>query len=148
MKFRAHGSASYQQEGQVLIAEIVGPWNLELIHSYRKAASERIPALAANGPWALIIVLRGAAICPQDAIDSIRAGAIEHVLRWQRICTAYVIGSEVEGYKVMDRVWHSIYAGVMPFAIFESNDEALHWVQQRLLDVAAHPRLLVPDREP
>ncbi|NSL53908.1 hypothetical protein [Uliginosibacterium aquaticum] len=115
-----------------MIAEIGGPWNAELIHYYRELMAEQVPAVAAQGPWALILEIRGAALCPPEAVEGIRRGVVEHASSWRRICTAYVIASDVEGYGVTDRVWRGIYAGIMPFEIFEHMADARAWTQRHL----------------
>lgn len=140
MTFRTHGSVAVTEEGQILISQIVGPWNAELIGEYQKAMAAHVPALAARGPWGLIIEISGAALCPPDAIERIRIGAHEHARNWQRACTCYVIGPEVEGYRITDRIWRDIYAGVMPFEIVESSEAALRWTRQQLAQLAAPPQ--------
>ncbi|GAB2894622.1 hypothetical protein GCM10027046_24650 [Uliginosibacterium flavum] len=132
MSFRTHGSVAIQEEGQILIARIAGPWNAELIAEYQQLMHAHVVALAARGPWGLIIEISGAALCPPDALERIRSGAREHARNWRRACTCYVIGPDVEGYRITDRIWRDIYAGVMPVEIVETHDAAVRWTAQQL----------------
>lgn len=132
MKFRVHGSIDIRREGQVLIAEIGGPWNLELIELYRKRMMPFAIEMAADGAWGLILVIHGAALCPPDAIEGIRRGVREHAEQWKRACTSYVIAPDVIGHRVLDRVWRGIYDGIMPVGIFDTLEEAQAWTAEQL----------------
>lgn len=132
MSFQVHGEVSLQRQGQILIANIQGPWNIELIGRYRAEMGPFVRDLAAVGPWGLIIVLHGEAACPPDALALIRQGAIEQAKNWQRVCTAYVIAPDVVGYRLMDRVWHGIYQDVIPCEIFEQREAAVAWTERML----------------
>lgn len=132
MEFRAHGELSARELGQVLLVDVVGPWNLELIQAYHAAIDPRAERLAERGPWALIVEIRGAALCPFDAIEAIRRGARQQAGQGRRTCTAYVIAPEVEGARLTAPLWRGIYDGVMPFEIFETREPALRWVRRLL----------------
>lgn len=132
MEFRVHGSVDFHRDGQILIADIGGPWNIELIDLYRQRIAEYVPALAEGGVWGLILIIHGAALCPPDAIEGIRQGVREQAEKWKRVCTSYVIAPEVIGHRVMDRVWRGIYEHIMPVGIFDTLEEALHWTLAKL----------------
>ena len=138
MGFIAHGSLELREEGQILIAEIGGPWNNELIDQYRERMTEHVPALAMRGAWGLVIEIYGTASCPPNAIESIRAGVREHAEKWNRISTAYVIAPNVAGYRILDSVWQGIYERIMPFSIFDKRDDALRWTRSILVQHQFH----------
>jgi len=116
---------------QILYSEIEGPWNLELIEHYRERATPIACELAAQGPWAAIIEIRGEAMCPPDALEAIRQGV--HAFAAQgRICTAYVIAPDVKGAAISAPMWRGLYAGVMPFEIFDTRDAAVTWCRKQL----------------
>lgn len=127
VSFPAHGSASYRTEGRLLIADIDGPWNLELIQQYHVEMRPFIDQLARDGPWGLLIVIHRAAACPPDALALIRKGAIAQSQSSRRACAAYVIAPGVPGYRIMDRFWRGIYEGVHSFEIFGELDAAIRW---------------------
>lgn len=129
--FRIHGSIAMHRHDQILYSEIDGPWNLELIEHYRERATKMACELAAHGAWAAIIEIRGEAICPLDALEAIRQGV--HAFAAQgRICTAYVIAPDVKGAAISAPIWRGIYAGVMPFEIFETREAAMAWSLKQL----------------
>ena len=127
VSFSAHGSASFRVEGRLLIADIDGPWNLELIQQYHLQMRPLIEQLANDGPWGLVIVIHRAAACPPDALELIRKGAIAQSQTSKRVCASYVIARGVPGYRIMDRFWRGIYEGVHPFEIFDELDAAIRW---------------------
>ncbi len=129
--FRIHGSIAMHHHDQILYSEIEGPWNLELIEHYRERATSMACELAAHGAWAAIIEIRGEAICPLDALEAIRQGVHVFAARG-RVCTAYVIAPDVKGAAVSAPIWRSIYAGVMPFEIFDTRDAAVAWCRRQL----------------
>lgn len=131
MPFPAHGESKLCRDGQIILADITGPWNLELIELYRQQIAALIPEVSRQGPWALIITLHRTAICPQDAIDLIRKGIRSDSMA-RRVCTCYVMAKEIEGYLIMGPVWRSLYTGVIPFEIFNSEAEARAWSEQQL----------------
>lgn len=131
--FRVHGTTRHEVLGNIIHAEVDGPWNIELIQEYVAQLTPSVDALSARGPWAVIVEIRGASLCPPEAVEAIHQGVLLHAAKG-RACTAYVIAPEVEGAGVTDVVWRSIYAGVMPFEIFETLDEALTWVRAHLDD--------------
>lgn len=132
MFFAAHGAVGFTRQEQVLIVDVQGPWNLELIDLYKEKMRPYVQDLSANGAWGLIIEIHGEASCPMDALEGIRLGVIDQAANWHRVCTAYVIAPEVRGYRLMDRLWRGIYRDVMPCEIFERRGDALAWIQNTL----------------
>jgi hypothetical protein len=128
-----------QQEGRILHAWVQGPWNLDLVLLFREQAQAFLPALAAQGPWGMLIEFDGDAVCPLDATLAIHEMAEEHSRNWQRFATAYVVGPQVGGYQFMNRVWHGIYQQVGSWESFDALDAALDWIHARLDDAAAPP---------
>lgn len=132
MSFAPHGSMQFSVQGQVLIAQIGGPWNVELVQAYQQAIQPYVQTLAAQGPWALVIDVHGEAICPPEALELIRQGAERQHKESRRACTSYVIRPEVPGAHLMAGMWRRLYAGILPFEAFATLDEALAWSQQQL----------------
>lgn len=139
MKFQKHGSVRFTVHGQILHAEVQGPWNQELIDHYGDEIQPLVAQVAARGAWAVVITLHGEAICPPDALAAIRRNAVEHARQWRRTCTAYVIGPEVPGYKLMDRMWRGVYEDLMPCEIFEDDAAALAWAEGMISAASSGP---------
>lgn len=132
MPYSVHGSLAQTRQGQILITDVQGPWNAELIELYQQKCRPHVEALSAQGPWAAIIHMHKEASCPQDAIAGIKQGVIEQAKNRKRVCTAYVIADDVVGYHIMDRVWRGIYKDIIPFEIFERREDAIAWTAQIL----------------
>ena len=132
MFFSAHGTVDFTRQGQILIAEVQGPWNAELIAQYREKIAPFVQELSVNGAWGLIVEIHNEASCPPDALEGIRLGVIDQAKNWRRVCTAYVIAPDVRGYRLMDRIWRGIYRDIIPCEIFEQREDAMAWVEQTL----------------
>lgn len=135
MQFSIHGEVAFTRLGQILVADVQGPWNAELIELYKAQMTPYVAEMAKTGPWGLILVVHNEAACPPDAIEGIRRGVIEQAKNWHRVCTSYVIAPDVLGYRVMDRVWLNIYRDVIPCEIFEQREDALAWTELQLAEV-------------
>jgi len=132
MRFSIHGEVAFKRQGQILVTDVQGPWNAELVELYKTQMSPYIAEMAKSGPWGLILVLHNEAVCTPDAIEGIRRGVIEQAKNWRRASTAYVIAPDVLGYRVMNSVWRNIYRDVIPCEIFERCEDALAWTEARL----------------
>ncbi len=135
MAFPVHGESTVTHTGQIVLAEVEGPWNLELIRLYRKQMAAVIPAVEKQGAWVLVVRLHRTAICPMDAIDLIRQGIAQDADS-HRVATCYVMTPQLEGYLIMKPVWRKLYEGLMPFEVFESLEDAQQWAEQ-MLDLSA-----------
>ncbi|QYK03078.1 hypothetical protein [Shewanella psychrotolerans] len=132
MEFPAHGSVEISCSNQIIVANIGGPWNLELIKIYREKMVTLFNQLKPNEPWGLIVCIHNSATCPPDAIELIKKGVQSDSIKNHRICTSYVISKETEGRRLMDPIWRKIYLNVMPFEIFPTLDEAMNWTEMQI----------------
>ena len=80
----------------------------------------------------LIVVVHGAAACTPEASELIRAGAVTQAKSSGRACAAYVIRPGMPGYRIMNTLWRSIYAGVQPVEIFDTLEAATRWSHMTL----------------
>jgi hypothetical protein len=132
MSFQVHGDVGIQVVGQVIILNVTGPWNIELVQMSRKLTSPYITQVSERGNWGLIVQLNGSAMCPPDALKLIKEGADKDINLTKRICTSYAMSPETEGYNLMLPIWHDIYYGKIPFDIFDTLEEAQCWVSKQL----------------
>jgi len=131
-EFSKHGAFSLSVDGRLLVVEVEGPWNLELIHSYGEETRPIAEEMARTGPWVLISIAKRSALFTPEAIDLLRQTAITHVRRMGRIATAYVVDPTVEGYRLVDAIYETVYRGVCEVAVFETRAEAEGWAQEQL----------------
>jgi hypothetical protein len=137
MKFLPHGAMHFDVFDQILVARIGGPWNVEFVQAYQLAVQPYVRQLGERGLWALIIDVQGEAMCPPDALELVRQGAVAQHGKSLRACTSFVIQPDVPGAKLMGHLWRKVYAGLMPFEVFETQEEALNWSAQTLATLRA-----------
>ena len=130
-RFRPHGRVDMWMENGVLQYEATGPFNAEVFDCMAVAQMEFLLALPPIlGPWASICTLRNSAMCPREAIQrytqlmqSLKPANLEPV------ATAFVMGPEVEGGKIMAPHFERVYTLIQrPFRICTTMEEAQAWV--------------------
>jgi len=131
-EFSKHGAFTLSVDGRLLVVEVEGPWNLELIRSYGEETGPIAEAMARTGPWVLISIAKRSALFTPEAIEALRQTAITHVRRMGRIATVYVVDPTVEGYHLVDAIFESVYRGVCEVAVFETRAEAEAWAYEQL----------------
>jgi hypothetical protein len=132
MEFSQHGEFELSIDGRLLVVDVVGPWNLELIQNYTAQVAPLARQLASTGPWVLISVARRSVLFTPEAIEALRETAQRHSAESRRVATAYVVGPTVEGYQVVNAIFEDIYRDVCPMAIFETRAEAEGWAAEQL----------------
>ena len=135
--FEPHGDTRFSIEGQMLLVELWGPWNAELVDVYTRLAAPLMAGLAAAGPWGVIAITRVSTMFTDDGADRLRALLRQPSPTLNRAATAFVIAPEVEGYRLCDPLLHEIYDPIAAFAIFESLLPAKTWVDAQIARVAA-----------
>lgn len=133
--FPAHGRTTFRQEGCLLISEAEGPFNLELVQALRRPVVEAAAPLAAQGDaWGHLSRFRRSALASPDAL-----AALAGFLGWLKeqgmapTFTAYVLGDEVEGARLMDLPLRRCFeAAGLHMATFADEDSARAWLLQAL----------------
>ncbi len=138
MPFSAHGEFSLRQDGRLLIAELTGPWNIELVDRYRIEVAPFVARLAPDGPWGQIAICHRSVLAPQDALKALTDGARVLAERHHRVAMAYVLPPEVEGHGIMESVFARMYAGFQSVACFETLAPAREWTLAQI-KAAAKP---------
>ncbi len=127
--FRPHGKFRVWIEGQLLITELTGPWNRELIEYWAAQALPLASQFSAVHPYIAITIVHESILCPADAIDRI-ARAIQFS-RSQLHCIENVIvaADNVDGKDLLKSTYHRI--GLQHF--FNDFDSAKHWAEQAII---------------
>ena len=125
--FRPHGSFSTRVEGSLIISDITGPWNKELVAAWALQCYPMATALSKSGPYVGIAVISGSMLCPPDAMEALRR-AVKYSATSLR-CTAHVIVADagVDGRDFLEPVFARIYEGVVAHRIFYDLDAARAW---------------------
>jgi hypothetical protein len=125
--FRPHGKFTTHVEGRLIVSEVTGPWNKELVEYWGARCHADAKLLGATGPWVGIAVIRESMLCPPSAIDSLRR--IAHYSGAKLNCIAHVIVADasVDGRNFLEPAFARIYEGAVEHAIFDTVDEARAW---------------------
>lgn len=126
--FRPHGKFHIWIEGQLLLTEVTGPWNRELIDYWAAQALELAQQFSTDRPYIAITTVHDSILCPNDAIDRI-ARAIEFS-RTKLACLENLIvaADNVEGRDVVQSAYHRI--GLRRF--FSKFEDAKAWAEHAL----------------
>ncbi len=122
--FRAHGKFFSRVEGRLMISEVTGPWNKELVEEWALGSN---PVAKSLGMHIGIAVIHGSMLCTPEALLVLRRAA-EHAAK-ALSCVAHVIVADksVEGRDFVESSFIRTYRGVLPLAIFYTLDEAREW---------------------
>ncbi|MFZ6800700.1 hypothetical protein [Undibacterium sp. Di24W] len=126
--FRPHGRFKVWTEGQLLLTEVTGPWNRELIDYWAQQARDLVVVFSTERPYVAITTVYESILCPADAIERIEQ-AVQHS-RTNLPCLANVIvvAKDVDGRDIVKRTYQRI--GLEH--IFEDFDSAKAWAEHIL----------------
>lgn len=127
LKFVPHGEYKLRLEGRVLVSELVGPWNLELVNTWMKAAHPMVKELAATGPHVHMTIVTGSLLCPPDALDRLTEVIVYTTKYMQCIGNPVVAAADVEGRAMFEPMYARIYAGSPPRGLFLDYASAKAW---------------------
>jgi hypothetical protein len=122
--FRAHGQFTTRVDGRLIISDVTGPWNKELVEQWAAASH---PLAQALGPHVGIAVVRESMLCTPDALLVLRRAA--QYAATSLACMAHVLVADksVDGRDLIDASFIRAYDGALRFAIFYSLEEAQAW---------------------
>jgi hypothetical protein len=135
VEFKAHGAFNLHRDGQAIVIEAAGPWNLELIRQYAHDVLPVTREVAAGGPWGAIVVVRNSVLFTLEAAEALREAGFRTAKTSGRIAVAYVIPADVEGALLAPDILRRIYDGLNTWAIFTDLPAAMDWT---LGQIAAH----------
>lgn len=133
-RFNPHGRVDLWMENDVLQYESTGPFNEEVFDCLAVAQIDFLKDMAPTGPWASICTLRHSAMCTPGAIDRYtQLMQSPKPAAFLPVATAFVVGPEIEGGKIMAPHFRRIYSLIdRPFQIFETMAEAWDWVHSMI----------------
>ena len=137
--FRPHGTFATHVEGRLMVSEITGPWNKELVEYWGEQCYPAAQLLSASGPYVGIAVIRASMLCPHDAMESLRRIVRHSATRLHCIAHVIVADASVDGRDFLEPVFARIYEGVVAHAIFYTLEEARAWSLALLRQHAEQP---------
>ena len=144
MEFKPHGSFGLHRDGQVIVVEAAGPWNLELIQQYARDVLPIIREISADGPWGCIVIVKNSAMFTPEAAAALREAGFRTAKTSGRVAVSYVIPVDVEGASLAPTIIRHIYEGLNPCAIFTELGAAVDWMRAQILAHEPLPPLRSP----
>ncbi len=133
-RFAAHGLIEFAMEGDILYYAATGPFNEELFDRFAIAQKSYLTTLKHPTPWASIATFVDCALFTPEAIA--RYTVVMHTPKSAGlvpVATAFVIGPEIEGGKIMAPHFRKIYDSIQrPFTVVSTLEEAQSWAQSML----------------
>ncbi|MCU6435571.1 hypothetical protein LPB67_17470 [Undibacterium sp. Jales W-56] len=133
---RSHGSFEIYTDGQVLVSEVTGPWNTELVVDWLGAVLPMIQELAFQGPWGTVAIIKNSLLCPKEALQLLTDRARIAVDQYRMVGSVYVAAPDVDGRHFIEPVYAKFYQGICPIQFFDRYPDALAWVRQECRDYA------------
>ncbi|MBR7799455.1 hypothetical protein [Undibacterium fentianense] len=95
--FRPHGRFHVRAEGQLLLTDVTGPWNRELIEHWAQQARQIAIGFSPDRPYIGVTTVHESILCPADALNRIQR-ALEYS-KTNLSCLANIIiaADDVEG---------------------------------------------------
>jgi hypothetical protein len=133
-KFRTHGEFSCYCEGQVLVTEVTGPWNRELVEEWGQFIYPDALVLSARGPYVGIAHIHRSMLCPPDALAAL-SKLVHYASKHLRcICNVVVVAPDVEGRNFVEPSFVKVYGDTVPYKFFYELEEAKAWSQALLAE--------------
>ncbi|WP_426107875.1 hypothetical protein [Massilia sp. TSP1-1-2] len=122
--FRPHGTFLTRVDGRLIISDVTGPWNKELVQAWALAVQ---PVAMGVGPHVGVAVIHGSMLSTPEAL-LVQRRCAEHAARTLG-CVAHAIVADktVEGRDFVESSFFKAYEGVLPLAVFYTLDEARSW---------------------
>jgi hypothetical protein len=127
ISFQPHGEFTARVEGRIIISEVVGPWNKELVDQWAAALHVVAKQLCATGPHVGIAVLHGSMMCPPDAFTAMRQAISYAAAKLDCIGNILVAEASVEGRALLLPVYAQLYGEGVPQRFFYDIDSAKAW---------------------
>ncbi|MFZ6846072.1 hypothetical protein [Undibacterium sp. RuTC16W] len=133
---RPHGNFKIYTDGQILVSEVTGPWNTELVQEWVDSMLPTIQELSLKGPWGTIAIVSNSLLCPKEALQLLTDKARGAVGKYQLVGSVYVAAPDVDGRNFIEPVYEKFYKDICPIEFFDDYPDARDWVRQRCLDYA------------
>ena len=130
--FPSHGKYSLHRDGQVLVTEVVGPWNLELVQEWARSAIPFSIEMQEEGPWAGIAIMSESMLATPDAMAALRKVVAASVEQFNCIAHIVVAAPGVAGKGVVEGAFQKVYEGLCLSGFFDDYSSAKDWAIQQI----------------
>lgn len=132
MQYPRHGDFNIRVAGDVVISELMGPWNIEAARAYIGELDAIVERELDGRRWGSVVICRDSVQFPLEMIAPLRASVEKRVTRFNQAAIAMAVAPEVEGYGVLFPTIRRIYDGLIPFDIFDTEQQACDWIKRFL----------------
>jgi hypothetical protein len=130
--FRVHGKFSIRVDGQIIISDVTGPWNKELVEAWGVQVYPTAKSLAAVGPNAGIAIVHESMLCPPEALASLKLLVQYSATKLNCVSHCIVANRKTAGRDLLEATYARIYEGIIAYQLFEHVDDAMAWSQQQV----------------
>ena len=139
--FSPHGEITLWFDDQILYYEVIGPLNTEVIEGLARAQTEFLHQFSPVGPWGSIAVCKVSAVLGPACLARYEAMMSSPKPAGKTpVATAFVMGPDVDGYRLMAPLYARIYARIQrPFCAVETLEEGRAWVFAQIAQARKAP---------
>ncbi len=127
-----HGKFTIRVDGQIIVSDVTGPWNKELVEAWGVQVYPTAKALAANGPNAGIAIVHESMLCPPDALASLKLLVQYSVTKLNCVGHCIVASRDIAGRDLLQATYARIYEGIVAYQLFDNFDDAMAWSRKQL----------------
>jgi hypothetical protein len=129
-RFSMHGEVKLKTDGNILLYESTGPFNIETVQAFTAARASIHKKLDEARPYASIVHWRNSALMSLEAFAAYQVGYVKFLQENQHpMALAWVSGPEVEGMDFMIARYTQIFdEHGLNFKCFATMAEARSWV--------------------
>lgn len=126
--FPPHGELAFYRDGRILVANVRGPWNLELVYRWANEIRPHARELALTGVWACICIIEVSILSTPEAMQVLQKVVEGGVKNFQFGGQAIVATNTVSGRGFVEDSFRHMYQGLCPFEFFEDYQRAKCWL--------------------
>ncbi|WP_296447892.1 hypothetical protein [Rhodoferax sp. UBA5149] len=132
--FKPHGRLDVHLEGDIVVYDAEGPFNLEAIVALGKARRAVVAEWGTEDRRATIVVFRTSMLMSPAALEAYEQGMQAHLAQVKpHVAVAWVVAPEVEGRSIMLPYFAKIFSRInVPWQAFEELHAAQVWARSRL----------------
>ncbi|WP_394778873.1 hypothetical protein [Undibacterium sp.] len=132
--FTPHGQFSLHVDGRVIVSEVTGPWNLELVKDWAREVNPYAAAMQEGGPWGGIAIIHESMLGTPDAMAALGAASAYAVAHYGCIAQLVVATTDVAGRRVVEPAFRRLYEHVCACEFFDDYAAAKAWLDQLVME--------------
>lgn len=130
--FQPHGKFSLYRDGNILVTQLIGPWNIELIQAWAKATVPYTSEMQTLGTWGAVAIITESMLCPADAMEALRKSVAYSVRRLGCVSHCIVAKPDVAGRGIIEPVFKRVYEGLCASSFFDDYESAKLWTDRQI----------------